>query len=66
MVCDGSINLQIYKSTCDFCQIFLPDFVWFTKKYQMYIYCTHLFRSLFIIPSQIVIGKILPAFGKGV
>ena len=27
-------------------------FVWFIKKYQMYIYCIHLFRTLFIIPSH--------------
>ena len=26
----------------------------------MYIYCIYLFMSLFIIPSQSVIGKILP------
>ena len=38
----------------------LCNFVWFTKKYQMYINCIHLFMSLFIIPSQSIIGKILP------
>ena len=63
-VCDGTINLEINTSTCDFCQIFLLDkicyfdcdFEWFTKDYQMYIYCIYLFRSLFIIPSQSIIG----------
>ena len=38
----------------------LCDFVWFTKRYQMYIYYIHLFMSLFIIPLQSMIGKILP------
>ena len=32
----------------------LCNFAWFTKKY---IYCIHLFISLFIIPSQSVFGK---------
>ena len=34
----------------------LCDFVWFTKK----VKCIHLFMSLFIIPSQSIIGKFLP------
>ena len=29
------------------------------QKYQMYIYCIHLFMLLFVIPSQNIIGKIL-------
>ena len=29
-------------------------------KYQMYIYCIHLFMSLFIIPLQSITGKISP------
>ena len=33
------------------------NFVCFTKKNQMYIYCIHLFMPLFIIPSQSVFGK---------
>ena len=35
----------------------LCNFVWFTKENQMYIYCIHLFMSLFIIPLQTVFGK---------
>ena len=38
----------------------LHDFVWFAKKYEMYIYCVPLFMSLFTIPSQSIIGKVLP------
>ena len=36
------------------------NFVWFTRIYQMYIYCINFFLSLFLIPSQTVIDKILP------
>ena len=35
----------------------LCEFVWFTKKYQMFIYYIHLFMSLFIIPSQRIVGN---------
>ena len=62
------MELLIYKlirvcviSVRYFCLIndVLCDFVWFSKIYQMYIYCIYLFMSLFIIPSQSIIGKIL-------
>ena len=29
-------------------------------KYQLYIYCIHLFMSLFLIPAQSIIGKMFP------
>ena len=64
-VCDGIINLQINKITCDFCQIFclinvlilygLPKI-----QIQMYIYCIHWFMSLFIIELQSIIGNFFP------
>ena len=47
-------------------QIFLLDkrcsmrFCMVYQKNQMYSYCIHLFMSLFIIPAQSIIGKILP------
>ena len=43
----------LIKIFCAICMVY-------HKKNQMYIYCIHLFVSLFIIPSQSIIGKILP------
>ena len=66
-VCDGIINLQINKSVCDFCHIFLLDkwcssqFCMVYQKYQIYIYCIHLLMSLFTIQLRGIIGKNLPS-----
>ena len=34
------------------------------EQYQIHIYCIHLFLPLFTIPSQSIIGKILPNFSQ--
>ena len=52
-ICDGIINLQINKSTCDFCQTSVRYFCLINdvlcmvyRKNKTYIYCIHLFMSI--------------------
>ena len=66
------ISLWWNKSTCDFCHIFLLDkrcsiqLCMVYKRYQMYIYCIHLFIFLSIIHHNVLLAKFCETFGKGV
>ena len=65
-VYDGIINLQINKSTCDFCQIFVLHKIYVILHGLPKLSIVHLFMSLFIIPSQSIIGIFYQRFDKGV